>query len=224
MGPTQYDQIGLFWFIFGHKFSCKSSQSNFKLFGQFWKTALLSKDYCGYQLGNRCKNWARNMIIPTCGHTALTCQIVLVSALKLRQKMFYSIDFRPHLFRQTPPPKSRYDQTPFTRFGKRSLNAFHHHVFRWGPVLKIFHHLRTSRWFHYSHPLLSKVQIQYQGDIQKTLTIGGRITVMLVWSFTRLDSTASLHTNNIFSYFWSNSVLLNRRPVIQWSLTSQCGL
>ena len=193
MGPTQFDQIGLFWFIFGHKFSCKSSQSNFKLFGQFWKTALLSKDYCGYQLGNRCKNWARNMIIPTCGHTALTCQIVLVSALKLRQKMFYSIDFRPHLFRQTPPPKSRYDQTPFTRF-------------------------------HYSHPLLSKVQIQYQGDIQKTLTIGGRITVMLVWSFTRLDSTASLHTNNIFSYFWSNSVLLNRRPVIQWSLTLQCVL
>ena len=38
----------------------------------------------------------------------------------------------------------------------------------------------------------------YLDTNQRTLTLGESITVRLVYSFTSLDSTASLYTNNIF--------------------------
>ena len=43
--------------------------------------------------------------------------------------------------------------------------------------------------------------------LQRTLTIGGRITVQLVSGFTSMDLTASLHTNNnVFSFLVKSSL------------------
>ena len=49
----------------------------------------------------------------------------------------------------------------------------------------------------------------------RTLTVGGSIIVQLVSSFTRMDSAASLHTNNhIFSFLGSNPILFNWKPAV----------
>ena len=49
---------------------------------------------------------------------------------------------------------------------------------------------------------------------QRTLTVGGSITVRLVSNFTSLDSAASLHTTQFLP--WSSLVLLNWRSSVQW--------
>ena len=51
---------------------------------------------------------------------------------------------------------------------------------------------------------------------QRPLTVGGGTAVQLVSSLASLDSTASLHTNNHIFSFWSNLILLNRRPAVRW--------
>ena len=50
---------------------------------------------------------------------------------------------------------------------------------------------------------------------QRTLTVGGSITVRLVSNFTSLDSAASLHTTQFLP--WSSLVLLNWRSSVQWN-------
>ena len=55
--------------------------------------------------------------------------------------------------------------------------------------------------------------IANDNSYQRTLTIGGSVTVWLISSFISLDLTASLHTNNHI-FFWSNRVLLNCRPAV----------
>ena len=49
-------------------------------------------------------------------------------------------------------------------------------------------------------------------SIQITLTVGGSITAWVFSSFTSLDSTASLQTNNNIFFRWWNPILLNWRP------------
>jgi len=52
---------------------------------------------------------------------------------------------------------------------------------------------------------------------QRTLTVGGSITVRLVSSFTSLDLADLLHTKTTYVLFGSSPVLLNWRPAVQWS-------
>ena len=48
----QCDQIGRFLKVLGDKICYKSSPNNYQIFGLFWKTSLLCKNWCGYFLGN----------------------------------------------------------------------------------------------------------------------------------------------------------------------------
>ena len=49
---------------------------------------------------------------------------------------------------------------------------------------------------------------------------GGSITIWLGSSFTSVDSTPSLHEITAYFQFWSNQILLNWRPAVQWSYWS----
>ena len=63
----------------------------------------------------------------------------------------------------------------------------------------------------------SRFEREPEPVFRKHSPLGGSIAERLVSSFTSLDSTASLHTNNNKCSFWSNPILLNWRLVVQWS-------
>ena len=56
---------------------------------------------------------------------------------------------------------------------------------------------------------------------QRTLTVGGSITVQLVSSFTSLESTGSLHTKTTYFLCRPSPVLSNWRPAVQWYFPQQ---
>ena len=59
--------------------------------------------------------------------------------------------------------------------------------------------------------------------MQRTLTVKGSITVWLVSSLTRLDSTSSLHTNNNIFSLLVNSSIVKLDPSRMYSDPSQKG-